>query len=384
MIEDEDDDEAVRTGGKAWEYAPNLYVDRNWLARQYQTYSGPVELPGIDLHGNKRKGMLWGDWTAMQARQAESLSFPPPPDAKNSGYVRNWPGWRKAVGDWMASRGFVVLDGISSRHAHGRAVVTRLDARGWFQNPLVGFDAGILDELRLALGLDERLMLGPHSLYRLLHPRVVFNVPWEIADRLPCNSDWDSPRVFYPLAQSSNPAERRHDTDQQLERQLRSGIFQRRWNSNSPTTPVTEEAPMSLNDPINSNLPAIDTLPAMKVVVVEFIDGKERNYFAPVEAKDGDYAVVYAPGTTASSKFTVGKILRETPDPEGKARAAVLGTFNEEFALAVQARMDHLAAIKARLQAKKRAFEERALFEMMAGTDPEAAELLRQLKELQP
>lgn len=382
MIEDDDADEA---GGRAWDWLPNLYVDLHWVARQYQTYGAPVELPGIDLHGGKRRGMLWNDWVAMQARQARNLCFPPPPDAENSGYVRNWPGWCRAVGDWMASRGFVLLDGITSRHAVGRAVVTRLDARGWFQNPLDGVRDEILSELRLALGLDVPLMLGPHSLYRLLHPRVVFNVPWEIADRLPCNSDWDSPRVFYPLAQSSNPAERRHDADQQLERQLRSGIFQRRWNSKIPTpTPVTEEAPMSLNDTINSNLPAIDTLPAMKVVVVEFIDGKERNYFAPVEAKDGDYAVVYAPGTTATSKFTVGKILRETPDPEGKARAAVLGTFNEEFALAVQARMDHLAAIKARLQAKKRAFEERALFEMMAGTDPEAAELLRQLKELQP
>lgn len=128
---------------------------------------------------------------------------------------------------------------------------------------------------------------------------------------------------------------------------------------------------------------ALDPTP-MKTVVVIFGDADDREFifFAPTTARVGDYAVVYAKGVHAArGPFSIGKIERETADIEGKAKQAILGTFNEEFARYVEQRMAHLANIKAQLQAKKRAFEEQQFFELMAEKDPEARDLLEQLKQ---
>lgn len=158
-----------------------------------------------------------------------------------------------------------------------------------------------------------------------------------------------------------------------------------------PKTDIIEHettAMTTTNDIDLSNLPAMTPV-QMKTVIVTFDEeGKEYTYFAPIDAKVGDYCVVYAGSakmtpTTRSMPFHIGRIERETPDLEGKARSAVLGTFNEDFAKVVQQHMDVRSAIKAKLQQKKRQFEERAIFEMLAEKDPEAAALLDALKKFE-
>jgi hypothetical protein len=131
-----------------------------------------------------------------------------------------------------------------------------------------------------------------------------------------------------------------------------------------------------------TNLPALEAMP-MKVVIVLFPnDTQEYHYFAPVDAVVGDHCVVYAKGANKNQgTFSIGHIERDSADLENRARSAILGTFNEEFAKHVQQRMDYLSAVKAKLQQKKRQFEETKFFEMMAESDPEAAELLKQLKQ---
>lgn len=130
------------------------------------------------------------------------------------------------------------------------------------------------------------------------------------------------------------------------------------------------------------NLPVLEAMP-MKVVVVVFPEGdKEYHFFAPVEAAIGDHCVVYSQGVHKSNgPFSIGRIERESADLEGRARNAILGTFNEAFAQHVQKRMDYMASIKAKLQQKKRQFEEQAFYELMAEKDPETAELLAALKQ---
>jgi len=155
-------------------------------------------------------------------------------------------------------------------------------------------------------------------------------------------------------------------------------------------TPYPNEYP-AMNDPkkaveetldMPTNLPALEAMP-MKVVIVLFPnDTQEYHYFAPVDAVVGDHCVVYAKGANKNQgTFSIGHIERDSADLENRARSAILGTFNEEFAKHVQQRMDYLSAVKAKLQQKKRQFEETKFFEMMAESDPEAAELLKQLKQ---
>lgn len=123
-----------------------------------------------------------------------------------------------------------------------------------------------------------------------------------------------------------------------------------------------------------------------KVVVVTFeaTGAREYYYFATEDAKPGDHAVVYAKmEKDTGAKFAIGLIQRDDPDLEGMARYAILGTFNEEFAKQVQARMDRVSMVKARLQRKKDEYDERRIYELMAKEDPEARELLDLLKRLE-
>jgi len=152
----------------------------------------------------------------------------------------------------------------------------------------------------------------------------------------------------------------------------------------NPAMPLTndDKAPIPDVELDLKNLPVLEAMP-MKVVVVVFPEGdKEYHFFAPVEAAIGDHCVVYSQGVHKSNgPFSIGRIERESADLEGRARNAILGTFNEAFAQHVQKRMDYMASIKAKLQQKKRQFEEQAFYELMATSDPEAAELLAALKQ---
>ena len=124
----------------------------------------------------------------------------------------------------------------------------------------------------------------------------------------------------------------------------------------------------------------------MKVVEVRFqrTDGaKHYHYYAPADAKSGDFAVVYASDNIVTGRefpFTVVQITCDEVIDTQRATKAILGTFNEDFAKHVQARIEHMARVKAKLQTKKKAFEESAFFEMLAKSDPEAAALLEELK----
>ena len=124
----------------------------------------------------------------------------------------------------------------------------------------------------------------------------------------------------------------------------------------------------------------------MKVVEVRFqrAEGaKHYHYYAPADAKSGDFAVVYANDNIVSGRefpFTVVQITCDEVIDTQRATKAILGTFNEDFAKHVQARIEHMARVKAKLQTKKKAFEESAFFEMLAKSDPEAAALLEELK----
>ena len=128
----------------------------------------------------------------------------------------------------------------------------------------------------------------------------------------------------------------------------------------------------------------------MQVVACVFSNdegAKEYHYFAPAEARAGQFAVIYADrGVTQNREFPFGvvRIIRDNVlDVHGKANKAILGTFDEEFAKHVQARMEHMARVKAQLQQKKKQFEENAIFEMLAQRDPEAAALLAELQAFQ-
>lgn len=130
---------------------------------------------------------------------------------------------------------------------------------------------------------------------------------------------------------------------------------------------------------------ALDKRP-MKVVEVRFqrAEGaKHYHYYAPADAKSGDFAVVYANDNIVTGRdfpFTVVQIVNDEVIDTQRATKAILGTFNEDFAKHVQARIEHMARVKAKLQQKKKQFEESAFFEMLAKADPEAASLLEELK----
>lgn len=131
---------------------------------------------------------------------------------------------------------------------------------------------------------------------------------------------------------------------------------------------------------------ALDKRP-MKVVMVQFQDtpnAKEYAYWAPEGTKTGDYAVVHQNGninTGSAFPFTVVKVTQDEVLDTSRANKAILGTFDESFALHVQARIEHMTRVKAKLAQKKKAFEESAFYEMLAKSDPEAAALLDELKQ---
>lgn len=148
------------------------------------------------------------------------------------------------------------------------------------------------------------------------------------------------------------------------------------------STPDTELFTMSAEQ---AKALALENRP-MKVVEVRFqrAEGaKAYHYYAPADAKTGDYAVVYASDNIVTGRdfpFTVVQITKDEVIDTQRATKAILGTFNEDFAKHVQARIEHMARVKAKLQTKKKQFEESAFFEMLAKSDPEAAALLDELK----
>lgn len=130
---------------------------------------------------------------------------------------------------------------------------------------------------------------------------------------------------------------------------------------------------------------ALDKRP-MKVVMVQFQDtpnAKEYAFWAPEGTKTGDFAVVHQNNVTVVSgfPFVVVKVTQDEVLDTSRAHKAILGTFDESFALHVQARIEHMTRVKAKLAQKKKAFEESAFYEMLAKSDPEAAALLDELKQ---
>ncbi|MNE46942.1 hypothetical protein D3C81_833460 [compost metagenome] len=130
---------------------------------------------------------------------------------------------------------------------------------------------------------------------------------------------------------------------------------------------------------------AVPTL-KIQVVAVVFEEGqgqKEYNYFAPADARTGQYAAVYSPQSTGFP-FKIVRIVRDNViDVEGKANKSIWGAFDETFAKAVQERTEHMAHVKSQLAQKRRQFEERELFTVMAKSDPEVAALLQELDGFQ-
>jgi len=126
---------------------------------------------------------------------------------------------------------------------------------------------------------------------------------------------------------------------------------------------------------------ALDKRP-MKVVLVQFQDpDKTYAYWAPADAKTGDFAVV--PSNIQQVRgmpFSIGKITQDEVIDTCRATKAILGTFNEEFSNHVQARIEHMQRVKAKLAVKKKQYEDAAFYELLAKTDPEAAALLEELK----
>ena len=127
----------------------------------------------------------------------------------------------------------------------------------------------------------------------------------------------------------------------------------------------------------------VNPLGKIQVVAVVFNESghqKEYHYFAPETARAGDYAVVYQSANGTDFPFKVVKIARDNViDVNGLATKSIWGTFNEEFAKAVQERTEQLARVKSLLAQKKRAFEEKEVYIVMAQTDPEVAALLKEL-----
>lgn len=150
------------------------------------------------------------------------------------------------------------------------------------------------------------------------------------------------------------------------------------------TPPTTHEVTFTMSEEQAKEL-ALDARP-MKVVTARFSreqNAKEYHYFAPADTKTGDYAIVYANDNIirdSAFPFSVVQIVSDEVVDTSRATKAILGTFNEDFAKHVQARVEHMARVKAKLQAKKKQFEEAAIFEMLATKDLEAAALLAELK----
>lgn len=128
---------------------------------------------------------------------------------------------------------------------------------------------------------------------------------------------------------------------------------------------------------------AVDVVGKIQVVTVVFSEAgnqQEYHYFAPDSARSGQYAVVYQASGNSEFPFKIVRIVRDhVIDVQGLATKSIWGSFDEVFAQEVQKRTEHLARVKAQLQQKKRAFEEREMFTVMAQTDPEVAQLLAEL-----
>lgn len=203
----------------------------------------------------------------------------------------------------------------------------------------------------------------------------VIDVPWEITRFMGDSLHSDAPTRMIlksDTLQQYRNLKRQHET---------TAMTTTESNTQNTLPPVDEE----------TKALALEAMP-MKVVIVTFPGSdKEFSYFAPAEpgkAEPGDYCVVFGNSNPTNQQrqqgepmFSIGVIQRETPDFEGRAKGAILGAFNVAFAKHVQARMDMLASVKARLQVKRKQFEDTAFFEMLAEKDPEARELLEQLKQ---
>jgi hypothetical protein len=122
----------------------------------------------------------------------------------------------------------------------------------------------------------------------------------------------------------------------------------------------------------------------MKVVLVQFDDAaKNYAYWAPADAKSGDFAVVPSMSQIIQNRnmpFSIGRIIQDEVIDTARATKAILGTFNEEFSNHVQERIEHMQRVKAKLAVKKKQYEDAAFYELLAKTDPEAAALLEELK----
>lgn len=130
---------------------------------------------------------------------------------------------------------------------------------------------------------------------------------------------------------------------------------------------------------------AIDVKKIQVVAVVfsELGDQKEYYYFAPLEARTGQYAVVYDQNNrNGEFPFKVVRIVRDNViDVHGKANKSIWGSFDETFAKQVQERCERMASVRGQLEAKKKAFQEREMYNVMAATDPTVAALLAELSE---
>ena len=128
---------------------------------------------------------------------------------------------------------------------------------------------------------------------------------------------------------------------------------------------------------------ALESRP-MKVVLVQFDDTtKNYAYWAPADAKSGDFAVVPSVSQIIQNRnmpFSIGRITQDEVIDTARATKAILGTFNEEFSNHVQQRIEHMQRVKAKLAVKKKQYEDSAFYELLAKTDPEAAALLEELK----
>lgn len=251
----------------------------------------------------------------------------------------------------------------------GILTISRINCIGWLERLAAVGKPVIPDpppDLLRALAHEYRKQMG----------MMIHHVPHEIWAALPRSDGRNAPSAFryhwtYPEGSRKKlPPEDGNTIDNTIDQ----------YPYEEPEMTLTQTAASNASTSTELTLEPVP----MKTVVVTFPDTDDREFvfFAPAEARVGDHAVVYAKGLHATKgPFSIGKIERETPDLDGRAKTAILGTFNETFAKHVEARMQHLSEVRGRLQAKKRAFEERALFEVMAEKDPEVRELLDQLKQ---
>lgn len=126
---------------------------------------------------------------------------------------------------------------------------------------------------------------------------------------------------------------------------------------------------------------AAPKIQVITAVFSELADAKEFYYFAPLEAKAGQYAAVYDQNNRGGEfPFKIVRIIRDNViDVQNRANKSVWGSFDETFAKQVQERTERLNRVRGQLEQKKKAFQEQEMFRMMATTDPEVAALLEEL-----